>query len=295
MKIHFSKGVKLMLTASFFFAWMNVVVKFAPRIPVAEVIFFRAIVTLIISYLIIRRKDLYPWGVNKPFLIARGIFGAFGLFFYFYTLQKMELANAIVIHYLSPIFTTIIALLFLKEKIRGVQWLFFSISFLGVLMVKGFGEVNTFDFMMGVAGALFTGFAYNAIRNMRGKESADVIIFYHPLVTLPLSLIYFAFFPDDFIIPNGIEWIFLILTGVFTQLGQYFITRAYQADTAARISSVTYVGIIWGVLLGKFLFNDQYNILVLFGMITVLSGVVLNLNASKISHSLEKIFRKVRM
>src|SRR5688572_9476626 len=114
-----------MLLASIAFAWMNVCVKYIGHVPVFEVILFRAGITLVLSYAILRRKKVKPWGVNHKFLVARGVFGACGLICYFYTLQQMQLANAIVIHYLSPIFTTLIALVFLGERVRLLQFLAF--------------------------------------------------------------------------------------------------------------------------------------------------------------------------
>lgn len=223
------------------------------------------------------------------FLILRGFFGGCGLICYFYTLQNMEIANAIVIHYLSPIFTTVIAIFVFSERVKFIQWISFGISFMGVIAVKGFAKVETLDFAIGILGALFTGFAYNAIKNMKNKEESDVIIFYHPLVTLPLTLIYFFIFPQPLVIPNIVELLLLFATGICTQIGQYFITRAYQIEDAAKISSVTYIGIIWGVLIGKFMFNDHYSASVLFGMLLVIAGVLLNLNNQKIYNFLKKI------
>jgi len=278
-----------MLIAGFSFAWMNVCVKYIGHIPVFEIILARAIITIVISYVTLKRRRIYPWGVNHKFLIARGIFGGCGLICYFYTLQQMQLANAIVIHYLSPIFTTLIALLFLKEKVRYIQWLSFAITFTGVILVKGFANVNTFDFIVGVAGAFFTGLAYNAIRNMKGKEDADVIIFYHPLISFPIVLIFFLISPQQFVMPKGTDWLFLIGTGIFTQIGQYYITRAYQADTAARVSSVSYIGLIWGVLFGKFIFKDSYTLDILFGMSIVVMGIIFNLNALRFTQKLKEI------
>lgn len=285
----FSPGVKLMLIASIAFAWMNVSVKSIGHIPVFEVILFRAVITLIISYAILKKRKVNPWGTHHKFLIARGVFGAIGLVCYFYTLQHMHLANAIVIHYLSPIFTTLIALMFLGEKVRRIQWLSFAISFTGVIMVKGFANVSTLDFLIGMAGAFFSGLAYNAIRNMKDKEDADVIVFYHPLISLPIVLLYIIIFPQTLVMPQGWDWFFLLGTGLFTQMGQYYITRAYQMDTAARISSVSYIGIFWGVLLGKFIFGDSYPADVLSGMAVVLMGVMLNLNALKVRKLADRI------
>jgi drug/metabolite transporter (DMT)-like permease len=60
-------------------------------------------------------------------------------------------------------------------------------------------------------------------------------------------------------------------------------------DTAARISSVSYIGIFWGVIMGKFIFNDTYPASVLLGMSVVLSGVMLNLNALKVRKLADKV------
>ena len=287
-----SKGVKMMLIASVAFALMNLSVKRIAHIPVFEVILARVIISFIISYATVKYKGIYPWGKNKKFLIARGLFGACGLIAYYYTLQHMALANAIVIHYLSPIFTTIIAMLFLNESIKRIQWLAFAISFTGVVMVKGFANVSGFDFMMGIVAALFTGLAYNAIRNMKDQEHADVVVLYHPLITFPIVVLYFFLFPADLVWPNGIDWLYLFGTGIFTQIGQYFMTRAYQNDTAARVSSVSYIGIIWGVLLGITCFNDHYPIAVMLGICLVLLGVLVNLNADRLKTFAIEKFQK---
>ena len=60
-------------------------------------------------------------------------------------------------------------------------------------------------------------------------------------------------------------------------------------DTAARISSVSYIGIVWGVVMGKFIFEDSYPPTVLLGMAIVLAGVMLNLNALKVRKLADKI------
>ncbi|MEZ4805612.1 MAG: DMT family transporter [Bacteroidia bacterium] len=288
-KTLFSPGVRLMLIASVAFALMNVSVKKIGHIPVFEVILFRSLITLILSYAILRKKKVRPWGTHHSFLIARGVFGSVGLICYFYTLQHIELANAIVIHYLSPIFTTLIALMFLKERVRTIQWIAFTVSFSGVIMVKGFANVETLDFIIGVIGAVFSGLAYNAIRNMKGKEDADVIVFYHPLISLPIVGMYFVIFPQEMVMPQNWDWLYLLGTGVFTQIGQIYITRAYQMDTAARISSVSYIGIFWGVMMGTFIFGDHYQLSVLFGMSIVLLGVFINLNDLKVRKLAGKI------
>jgi len=149
-----SPGVKYILLSTVFFALMNLGVKYLHNIPAYEIVFFRALVSLIVCYFMIRKAGLYLWGNNKTFLIARGVAGTIALMMYFYTLQKMPLASAVTIQYLSPIFTIIIAGFMLKEQPRSGQWIFFLVSFAGVVMIKGFDpRVSVPELTIGITAA----------------------------------------------------------------------------------------------------------------------------------------------
>ena len=86
-----TRAVKYILLSTVFFALMNVGVKFLAHIPAYEIVFFRALVSLIICYFLIRRAGLSPWGNNKRVLLFRGLSGTAALLMYFYTLQHMPL------------------------------------------------------------------------------------------------------------------------------------------------------------------------------------------------------------
>ena len=110
----FSKGVQYMLLSTLFFALMNVCIKLVPHIPAIEIIFFRSVISMVMSYLVLRRQQVNIWGTNKGLLITRGITGAIALVLYFTTLQNIPLATAVTIQYLSPIFTTILGIFIVK-------------------------------------------------------------------------------------------------------------------------------------------------------------------------------------
>ena len=133
-----SKGVRFMLVATMVFSLMNVFVKTIPHIPVVEIIFFRSVISLIMSVSMLKAQRVNIWGNNKPILIARGVVGSIALFTFFSLLHQIPLATARSLAYLAPIFTTIIGIFIVKEKVRPVQWIFFAISFVGVLVVQGF-------------------------------------------------------------------------------------------------------------------------------------------------------------
>jgi len=254
---------------------MNVSIKYVSHLPTVEIIFFRGVFTFFATLVALKLNDIPIWGKNYKMLLARGIFGTIALNLYIFTLQKMPLASATVIQYLSPIFTTILAAIFLRERILSLQWLGFAICFLGVMMLKGFDtRFDYIDLTIGVASALAAGAAYNVIRKIQKTEHPLVIVFYFPMITVPTMSIACLFWWET---PQGNDWWFLLASGAATQGAQFYLTKAYQADDASKVSIYTYIGIIYSLLLGYFLFDETFSALAFAGLFTVLSGVLLSL------------------
>jgi len=252
-------GVRYILASTFFFALMNIGVKYLADIPAHEVVFFRALVSLIVCYFLILRKGLNPWGNNKPVLILRG---------------NMPLASAATIQYLSPIFTIIIAGFLVKETTRPVQWLFFIISFAGVIMIKGFDpRVTPPDLMIGVAAAVGSGFAYNFIRKLKDHDHPLVVVFYFPLVTVPLIGVYTA---THWVSPKPLEWLILILIGLVVTVAQIFMTKGYQLERASNVSNFNYLGVVFALGFGFLLFDELVEPLGLAGIALIIGGVIMS-------------------
>ena len=271
-----------MLVASLAFGFMNVSVKSISGMHVSEIVFFRAIVQILIAAAFLAYQRQSPWGNNPKLLIMRGFFGSMGLLCYFYSLQVMPLSNALVIHYLSPILTTLFALWMGDEQVQKKQWLFFALSFSGVVIVNGVSSVVTLEGLIaGLGGAVFSALAYNTIRRLKDKENPNVVVLYFPLVTLPISLLMPALGWGKWVAPEGMEWTWLILTGVFTQIGQFFMTRAYQEAETKVVSAISYAGIIWGTGFGLFLFKESYYFWQYVGMALVIVGMVLNVRLNR--------------
>jgi drug/metabolite transporter (DMT)-like permease len=263
-----------LLISGLCFALVHAAVKFLPRIPVHELVFFRAVISVAITYYALKKVGFSPWGRNKPALIFRGVAGTAALLLYFYTLQNMPLASAVTIQYLHPIFTVILAGLFLRESPTWLQWGFFITSFIGVLMVRGFDpRVSGFDVFIGVLSAFCSACAYTMIRALRKEDHALVVVFYLPLVSL---IVVGPYTVMNWVQPQGIEWPILVLIGLLTQAAQYAMTKAYQADTAANISNLNYLGIIYALIIGFLFFGETIGPMALVGMAVVFSSAILS-------------------
>jgi len=272
--LQITPGVKYILLSSFFFALMNVGVKYLSHIPSHEIVLVRALVTLILGYILIRKNNLKPWGNNKKYLLLRGLTGTAALVMYFYTLQHMPLASAVTIQFMSPIFTIIISGIFLKERATPLQWLFFLVAFGGVVMVKGFDpRVTVPELLIGITAAVFSAMAYNFIRKLKDFDHPLVVVFYFPLVTVPLVGSYSVF---HWVAPQAWEWLILILIGLAVTAAQIFMTRAYQSDRASNISIFNYLGTVYAIVIGLTLFDETISLLGYAGFVLIIIGVVLS-------------------
>lgn len=278
-----SKGIQYMLLASVFFALMNLCVKaLGKSIPATEIIIFRSIVALFVTYFILKKQKISPWGNNRKLLILRGLAGTGGLLFYFYTLQRMPLASAVTIQYLSPIFTIFFAIFILKEKTKLLQWSFFLLAFIGVAFIKGFdSRISNQLLIIGICAAMFSGLAYNFVRKLKDYDHPLVVVFYFPLVSIPIIL---PFAISNWVMPNCQELFLLVLIGILTQVAQVYMTKAYQLEKVNQVSSIRYLGVVYALSFGFFFFNETYTWLSLLGMLLVISGILLNIFFKKMQN-----------
>ncbi|XOV91714.1 MAG: DMT family transporter [Bacteroidota bacterium] len=272
--MNISQGVRFMLIASFTFSLMKVCVKILSHIPPIEIILFRSIISLIICVYLLQRQNISVWGKNKKILIMRGAAGAIALVTYFGLLQQIPLAAAATVLYLSPIFAAILGIFLVKERVAPIQWLFFLISFAGVITITGFDtRISPMHVLIGVFSTIFSGLAYNFIRILKTSEHPLVIIFYFPLVTIPIAGTWTT---QVWVQPVGWDWLFLILVGVFTQIAQFFMTKSYQTEEVSKVAIVNYTSIIYVLGFGWILFGEQFNFMTYIGMGLVLLGVIAN-------------------
>ena len=261
-----------MFLSTLAFSLANVFVKQVSHIPAMEVVFFRTMIATVFCLIGLYHAKADWRGSNRSLLLLRGIFGTTALFLFFLTLQNIPLASAMTIQYLSPIFTSIIAIFVLSEKVRSMQWLFYSIAFAGVLLIERVDtRIPVFYLIIGIVSALFSGVAYNLVRSLRGREHPLTVVLHFQLVGVFAGFVSLFF---EWRTPNGWDWLFLFLVGVFSQLGQVFLTSALQKERAASVSIVNYTGLVYAITIGWLVFGELQSAETFFGMMLVVCGVL---------------------
>ncbi len=272
-------------TLSFFLA--NVFVKQVAHIPAMETVFFRCIVATAFCVWGLRRAKASLIGSNHLMLLLRGMFGTTALYFFFVTLQQMPIASAQTIQYLSPIFTATIAIFVLKESVRPTQWFFYAIAFSGVLLIEQFDTRIELKYLIfGIISAFCSGVAYNLVRSLRGKEHPLTVVLHFQVVGAVVGAISLFF---AFEMPVGWDWLFLFLVGVFSQLGQIFLTDALQRERIAGVAIVKYTGLVYALTIGWIVFGEKQGIMAIGGMLLVVLGVMLSVLYGRRQSRLEEI------
>ena len=276
-----------MFISTLAFALANVFVKQVAHLPTMEIVFFRCAFGVVFCYLGLRRANADWRGSNRKLLLMRGLFGTTALYLFFLTVRNIPLASAMTIQYLSPIFTTIIAIFLLKESVKITQWIFYALAFAGVLFIGQFDvRVSLFFLALGIVSAFCSGVAYNLVRTLREREHPLTVVMHFQLVGLIVGFLFTIF---DWQTPRGWDWLYLLLIGAASQFGQIFLTNALQKERAASVAIVNYTGLIYGLLIGWFVFGEAQTVESLAGMILVVIGVVLSVIYSKRRRDIESV------
>ncbi len=275
--------MRYMILSAFGFSIMAVCVKLASQqgIPVLEIVAARALVSLALSYVDVKRKGISLLGHKKHLLVARGAVGVVALICVYYSVTHLPLAEATVLQYLHPMFTAILALIFLKEHIHLSLILSIICSFIGLLFIArpeiifGLTGNDLSYFAMGAAllGAFGSAIAYVLVRKLNETEDASVIIFYFPLIALPISIVLLG---RDFVMPDIWTCFILLLVGIFTQVGQIGLTKAMKTEAAGRATAFSYLQVVFAVILGWMIFSEIPDFWVILGGGFIVTGAILN-------------------
>ena len=263
----------------------------ARGIPVIEIVAARAIISVVLSYLMVRRIKTPLFCHNKKLLIARGLVGTMALSMVYYSITQLPLAVATVIQFLNPVFAALLGLWLLKEYIRASLIWCIALSLIGVSIMTlapslGSSVLNAqalesaqfppVAVAMGLGGAFLSGLAYIVVRKLSLTEEPAVIVFYFPLVALPIAL---PFVIIDFVMPDALTLVYLGLVGCFTQVGQIYITKAMKLENAGKVAAYGYTQIVFATLLGVFFLTEIPTVHTLIGTGLIIVGAFINMKS----------------
>jgi len=253
-------GILTRLAAMLSLAVMFAFVKLAGEqgVHVTESLFYRQLIAMpLICFLIMRSREGWPSIIsNKHKLhILRSCLGIFAMGLNFWAMTLLPLADATTISFTVPIFATLFAAIFLREKVGIRRWSAILIGFIGVLIVvqPGGSLIPAFGAAVALGGALVTAAVTMVIRMLGRTETSVVTIFWFSVYTLPALTI------CAFIYGGGHDaqtWGYLLGIGIFGALGQLCITQSLRYAPVSTIVPMDYSALIWATFFGIVIFGQ---------------------------------------
>lgn len=264
------------MASAFCFSAMGLLVKVAsPRLPTGEIVFARVVVTLILSYGMIRHAELSPWGTARVALVLRGVFGFGGLSGYYLALAYLPLGDATTIQNSAPLITAVLAWWLLGERIGWSTAIAIVIGIAGVALIvhpSGAG-LASFGVACALGSLICASIAYVTVRKLARTEHPHVIVFYFSLVTLPLALPWLVV---SFVVPQPIDWLLLVALGVATQGAQTFLTKGLALESAGRAAAIAYLQVVFAMIWQIVVFGDVPTPWTIAGASLILGGTLVN-------------------
>ncbi|WP_262493275.1 MULTISPECIES: DMT family transporter [Maribacter] len=273
------KAILYMIISTFSFSLMNSFVKYLNHYPTFEIVFFRAIGSLVLGTALILIKGIPIFGNSRKLMIYRALVGLTAMSLFFMSLQYLPVGTAVSLRYLAPIYAAMFAVFLLKEKLKPIQWFLFLFAFAGVLVLKGFDQnINTTGLLLVLAASVFSGLVYVLIRKIGNSDHPLVIVNYFMFTGTVIGGLLSI---NNWINPEGMDWLILLSLGVFGFFGQIFMTKAFQIAKTNLVAPLKYIEVIFTIMVGIFWFGDIYSLWSLLGILMIVAALVTNVLVGK--------------
>ena len=267
------RGILYMVAASLFFTIMHIFAKrLSSHVPVAEITFFRSLITLLlISPWMLFKKEPF-FGQNKKLLFIRGLFGFSSLFLGFFAISQIRLGDVTVLWKTSVVFTAAFAAFFLKEKVTAGLMSLICVAMVGAaLIVKPGFEIMNLGGLAALTAGVFVGIVTISVRELHKTESSLTIIFSFSLWATLMSGILFG---HQFILPPATDLLSLILMGIAGTIGQLWFTSAFIYAPASVTQPYAFSEVIFAMIAGFILWGEVPDSLSLLGSgLIIVSGI----------------------
>lgn len=247
-----------------------------------QITFARGLVVLIfLAPLIYRLGGLNFLKTKKPVLhFFRSIAGLVGNLMFFFAFQRLPVADVTVISQAVPIFSCILAIIFLNEIIRWRRWTAILIGFLGVIIaINPSGEIALASIYALVA-TLMWSITIVFLRLLGTTEHPVKTVFYFMLI----SVIITSFF-QPFLWKQPSFNVILLFFGLGTTafVTQILMTYALQKAPASIVSPFNYTGIIWAIVFDYIIWNTTPVMTTIIGgsIITITGIYIFRRDATK--------------
>ena len=257
------------------FSIMDLIVKWSDSYPLGQVIFFRGFFGVLLYFLIMPRDRIKNFYYTKrPGLhFLRCFFGLIALLAIFTALRNLPLATVVSISFAAPIFTTILSIFLLSEKVGLFRWLAVIVGFIGIIIITepGFTSLNIY-FIYPVIFCLGMSYVAITIRQLSTSEPVWLISLYF---SATITLASFFTIPYGWIMPDIKDLILLMSIGLLGGAANLWLSQSYKFSEVSLVTPLKYLALVFAIIFGYFIWNEVPSIKTLAGAFLVITSSII--------------------
>lgn len=254
-------GILATIAAGFILAAMDALAKWLMQeISTQQVVWARYFFhTLIVGVVFSLQSGVGFMRANRPLLQSvRALCLLCVTFSLYFAIKTISLADATAILFFAPVLVTLLAGVFLHERVGIQEWLAVMLGFVGVLFIvrPGFRELQL-EILLALLAAIALSLYFVLTRALRGKDSEKTTLFHTTAVgAIVLTLL----LPLWWTTPSMMQWGYLVLTGAMGAMGHFLLVKAFHLAPAPLLSPFLNAQLLAAVLYSRLFFNDQLGI-----------------------------------
>lgn len=241
-------------------------------VPAAEAAFIRYMLGLV--FLIPMWRDLRAVNLSPrqwKLFGFRGFVHSLGVILWFYAMTRIPIAEVTAMNYMTPVYVTVLAVIVLGERLAARRILAIVAALAGALLIlrPGFRELDSGHIAMLVTAVLFAG-SYLSAKILSGEVSASVVVAMLS-ITVTIGLAPFAI--AVWVTPGWYEIAVLFGVACFATAGHYTMTLAFAAAPVSVTQPVTFLQLVWSVLVGAVFFAEAIDLWVIAGGTVIVAAI----------------------
>ena len=257
------------------FSLMDVIVKWSVDYPIGQVLFFRGFFGIIFYFFVIPKERLHNFYQTRRagLHFLRCSSGLIALVSIFIALRELPLATVVSISFAAPIFTTILSIFLLSEKVGIFRWLAVLVGFAGILIITepGISELNIY-YLFPIVFCLGLSYVAITIRQLSSTEPVWLISFYFSLSITLLSLFTI---PQGWVMPSLNHLLLLSLIGIFGGVANLWLSQSYKYSEVSLVTPLKYLALVFAIIFGYFIWGEIPTIKTLIGAFLVIISTLI--------------------
>jgi drug/metabolite transporter (DMT)-like permease len=249
----------------------------AGTISVFEILFFRSVIGLsVVStiILLIKQKSLFRTHRLRIHLL-RNVFHFGGQFGWVLGIGLLPLAEVFALEFTVPVWVTIIAALFLSERVTLYKFIAVILGLVGVgvIVQPGIAILDSASFIV-LGAAVCYAIAHSTNKSLTNTEAPTTILFYMCLLQLPIG---FAFSSVNWVWPSLEQLPWLVTIGMTALTGHYCLSRAMQLSDVGIVMTLEFFRLPVIALIGVALYGEAFDLAILLGGLIIFAGNLFNI------------------